>query len=284
MSEKISEFLPRRTHAEREGEGIWRIAQHHLNLWEICPRLFQEKVLERREPPLEAEHREAQMAGNRFHLLMQQRELGLPIDRFLEEEPRLGRWLQNFLENAPVLLSPNPLDVAAERRQAEHERTLSFQGVLLVVRYDLLVCRDRSAQILDWKTYPRPKTPKSLEKNWQTWLYPFVLAETSEYDPEDISMTYWFTESQAEASEGDEPQYWQFAYSQEKHRQTRQRLTRLLAQFQERWQAYQKGTPFPSRWQLGRTDCPKQDHCVCPHGEDSQTHRWSVADIPEVSI
>ncbi|WP_071591970.1 PD-(D/E)XK nuclease family protein [Baaleninema simplex] len=278
MSEKFSEVFPTRSHREPNAERVWRMSQHHLNLWQACPHLFQEKVLERRDPPLEAEHREAQMAGNRFHLLMQQRELGLPIEPFAEEDDRLGQWLQSFLKNAPDLLESNPLDVPPERRQAEHERTLSFQGVLLVVRYDLLACRDRSAQILDWKTYPRPQDPTWLEHHWQTRLYPFVLAETSDYEPEEISMTYWFAESQGR----DELPYLQCDYSRQKHQQIERALTQLLEQFQEHWHAYKNGTPFPSRWQLGQT-C-RRSHCPCPRDNTTPMEGWSVADIPEVSI
>ncbi|MBO9999151.1 MAG: PD-(D/E)XK nuclease family protein [Cyanobacteria bacterium SID2] len=259
-------------------ERIWRISQRHLNLLEFCPRSFQEKILERREPPLAATQRESQMAGSHFHLLMQQRELGLPIDRFLADDEKLAAWLNGFLENAPTLLSPNPLTTPPEFRQAEHERTLSFQGVLLVVRYDLLVGVDRNAQILDWKTYPRPQNPKWLERNWQTRLYPFVLAETSEYEPSEISMTYWFVTSQG----SDEPQCWRFEYSQAKHDRTRRDLTRQLDRFQTWWQAYQNGVPFPSRWDLERT-CDRTD-CTCPRNESTNEAVLSVADISEVSI
>jgi hypothetical protein len=55
---------------------------------------------------------------------------------------------------------------------------------------------DDLAQILDWKTYPKPQNRRWVEQNWQTLLYPYVLAETSDYLPEQISMTYWFVQSE----------------------------------------------------------------------------------------
>jgi ATP-dependent exoDNAse (exonuclease V) beta subunit len=59
---------------------------------------------------------------------------------------------------------------------------------LLTVIYDLLIEAEDNAQILDWKTYPQPKEQNRLAKDWQTRLYLYVLAETSDYLPEQISM------------------------------------------------------------------------------------------------
>jgi hypothetical protein len=36
--------------------------------------------------------------------------------------------------------------------------------------------------------------PDKLAKNWQTRLYLYVLAETSAYPPDSLSMTYWFVQ------------------------------------------------------------------------------------------
>jgi len=62
---------------------LLRLSQGHLNLLETCPRKFQHTYLEQLNSPANPEHEERQTLGSRFHLLMQQREMGLPINSFL---------------------------------------------------------------------------------------------------------------------------------------------------------------------------------------------------------
>jgi len=51
---------------------------------------------------------------------------------------------------------------------------------------------DRKAQILDWKTHQVAIAAEKLKTNWQTRLYLYLLAKTTNYAPEQLSMTYWF--------------------------------------------------------------------------------------------
>ena len=80
-------------------------------------------------------------------------------------------------------------------REAEHSRTMGHGDFVLTVIYDLLIAQPDKAIILDWKTYRQPQKRANLAKNWQTRLYLYVLVETSEYTPEQITMTYWFVKS-----------------------------------------------------------------------------------------
>ena len=109
--------------------------------------------------------------------------------------------------------------------------------------YDLLLLGDRQAKILDWKTYPRPRKTDWLVQNWQTRLYRFVLAETSHYAPEQISIVYWFFQSQGQQAL--EPQSVQLDYDRTQHEQTRQDLTLLLKQLTGWLADYQRGQFFP---------------------------------------
>lgn len=277
MTPNFSKLSPLNSSEPPTDSRVWRISQSYLNRFEFCPRWFQDTILERREPPLPPEQQERLAQGNRFHYLMQQRELGLPTAALIAEEPQLGQWLQDFLERAPQWISPNPVTTPNTRRDAEHERTLAFEGVLLVVRYDLLLCGTNHAQILDWKTYRRPPKSDWLKRNWQTRLYPFVLAETSDYPADAISMTYWFVE----ASEAEESQCWQFDYSQAEHEATRKELSNLLANLTQNWQNYQEGESLPSRFQQGK-DCPRSD-CFCPQDTATEEIR-GLTEIPEIAV
>lgn len=216
---------------------LLRLSQGQLNLLERCPRQFQHTYLEQLHSPADPEHEERQTLGSRFHLLMQQREMGLPIDTFLQEDTQLQSWMTAFANAAPEILTPVPSSQTF--RESEHYRTLQVQDYLLAVIYDLLIADNQQAQILDWKTYPKPPNQRKLEQNWQTRLYLYVLAETSDYLPENISMTYWFVQSEGK------PQSIKFSYNTLKHQQTAKRLNQLLSQLTHWLQCYYQGKPFP---------------------------------------
>ncbi|WP_416667421.1 PD-(D/E)XK nuclease family protein [Egbenema bharatensis] len=234
------------------------LSQGQLNLLQTCPRKFQHIYIEQLGFPIAPDHQDRLNWGQQFHLLMQQRELGLPIDRI---SAPLHQTVESFVQAAPEVFHTPP-----DTRQSEHRRSLEFQGYLLTVIYDLLVMDDRQAQILDWKTYPRPQQSSWLKQNWQTRLYPFVLAETSEYDPDQISMTYWFIQNQAapgipEPNQSDrpcQPESITYSYSHQQHQQTHQELTRLLTQLTHWLDRYQQGEPFPQ----APTSSPHCDTCT----------------------
>lgn len=212
------------------------LSQGQLNLLETCPRKFQHTYLEQLGTPVSPEQQERLAWGSRFHLLMQQRELGLPVESLVEEDAQLQRWVSALVNAASDVLDPNPQTF----RESEHCRTLNFQGYVLTVIYDLLIEDEANAQILDWKTYPLPQKKTWLAKDWQTRLYLFVLAETSNFSPEQISMTYWFVQSQPQ------PQSLRFTYNKTKHEKTQQELSHLLTQLNA-WleDYYHEGIPFP---------------------------------------
>lgn len=215
---------------------LLRLSQGQLNLLEACPRKFQHTYLEQLSSPLDPEHEERQTLGSRFHLLMQQREMGLPIDSFLEADAQLQSWMAGFANAAPEILTPTDNQTF---RESEHYRTLQVQDYLLAVVYDLLIADNQQAQILDWKTYPKPPSKRKLEQNWQTRLYMYLLAETSEYLPENISMTYWFVQSEGK------PENIKFNYNTTQHKQIDKKLNQLLNQLTIWLEGYQQNQPFP---------------------------------------
>jgi PD-(D/E)XK nuclease superfamily len=223
-------MLPTSTH-------LLRLSQGHLNLLAACPRKFQHTYLEQLTTPTDPQHEEYQTLGSRFHLLMQQQEMGLPINNFLQTNAQLQSWMTAFINVAPEILTPDTDDQTF--RDSEHYRTLQIQDYLLTVIYDLLIADNQKAQILDWKTYPQPPNKSYLAKNWQTRLYMYVLAETSEYLPENISMTYWFVQSQGK------PKNIKFNYDTQQHQKTEKELNQLLSNLTNWLEQYQQNQPFP---------------------------------------
>ena len=272
---------------ETDRPALWRVSQRHLELLEVCPRKFQYTFLDRAIAPPSPESQTAIDAGSRFHLLMQQRELGLPIETMMAGDSQLHQWVNTLLDSAPELFAdPLPLPVF---RQAEHERTYSLNGFALNVRYDLLVADETQAQILDWKTYPRPQNRQKLAQSWQTRLYPYVLAETSQYAPEQISMTYWYVRARQGFPTIDspeiEPQFHRFAYSSTAHQQTREDLMRLLTQLQQWLEEYQQGRSLPTTKARSGT-CQRCEGSAIADATDEFDlfSNFNLAQIPELPL
>ena len=220
---------------------MFRLSQTQLKILEECPRKFQHSYLELLASTTSPEHLEKLEWGSRFHLLMQQRELGLPLEFIAQQDPEMARCLTALIHTAAELFIPAENDDQTFR-QAEHLRILIFQDYLFTVIYDLLIAEPNAAQIIDWKTYPRPQKSQSIAQSWQTRLYLYVLVETSDYSPEQVSMTYWFAQLQGE----EPPQSLTFTYSQTQHDRTKQDLTNLLQKLTQWRQQYaDKGEFLP---------------------------------------
>jgi RecB family exonuclease len=192
-----------------------RLSQRHLKILETCPRQFEHIYLDRSTPIQESRTQ----FGSDFHMLMQQRELGLPIEPILERSPELKRWIEAILTTTPELFAPD----STAWRESEHVRTLAVDNYLFTAIYDLVILKSDQAEIIDWKTYPLPKYKKDLSSEWQTRLYLYMLAETSDYLPKQINFTYWFIKSSPH------PKSVRIDYTNKQHRQTDQDLRTLLS-------------------------------------------------------
>jgi PD-(D/E)XK nuclease superfamily len=273
-----------------------RLSQGQLTLLETCPRKFQHTYIEQMGAPLDPEQQLRLSWGNRFHLVMQQAELGLPVAALVQEDAQLKRWFAAFSAAAAQIGGDAPPIV----RQSEQVRTLEWAGHLLTVVYDLVICTADHAEILDWKTYPKPQQPQALQRSWQTRLYPFVLAETSDYAPQDIAMRYWFFQVAADRPSGSafpsleqaqspEPQSLKFSYDRTQHQKTQRDLTQLLTQLTDWLAAYEKGTDFPQVPEAAGhcATCSFAVRCQRGRGEDraiGPVPLPALADIPEIPL
>lgn len=245
------------------------LTQGHLKQLEACPRRFQYGYLDQLVVPANPAMRDSQEWGTRFHLVMQQRELGLSVDPLLAADPELAEAVHQMVEAAPHLFHGKDETF----RQSEHRRTLAFNNFLLTVVYDLLVMTPSGARIVDWKTHLKPQGKKSLEQDWQTRLYLYVLGETSQYDPAQLAMEYWFVRAQDPATQKLRPTQVKLPYSAGKHRKTEDDLRRLTSQLAD---LITRNEPFPkvnlSTGQCLR--CPYAVRCQRP----SERYAWQMTD------
>ena len=108
----------------------YRLSQQHLNLLTTCPRKFQHLYLDNLSVPTTPIEQERLNWGSQFHLLMQQRELGLPIESLMLENQEMQHCFENFFQAAPEILNPQTQD-SLILRQAEHNRSINFNNYIL---------------------------------------------------------------------------------------------------------------------------------------------------------
>lgn len=198
-------------------QSIINISQSHLNLLENCPLKFQQKYLEKVNLSGDSALKKQAQWGKLFHLIMQQINLGLNVDLLGIDNQELIDSVKLLIKETSDIWDSNPT-----KRESEDQLNLIFNNYLLVVIYDLLVCYENKAIIYDWKTYLQRDNLEKIEKNWQTRLYLYVLAEKFNYQPDDISMIYWFIKLPSK------PQKITVNYNQEKHQKTKQDLLIIL--------------------------------------------------------
>ncbi|WP_353932367.1 PD-(D/E)XK nuclease family protein [Okeanomitos corallinicola TIOX110] len=261
---------------------LFRLSQGHLNLLVACPRKFQHTYLEKLNTPTNPTYEKSQTLGSQFHLLMQQQAMNLPIDGFLAVDSELQIWVKDFNKLAPEILKTETNNQIF--RESEHYRTLQIQDYLITVIYDLLIAEQETAQIIDWKTYAKSLNKDDLENNWQTRLYMYVLAETSIFLPENISMTYWFVNPQNKLNKI------QFNYNIEQHQKTEKTLQKLLNNLTNWLVAYQQNQPFPQEPAYPKAckkDCPYYVRCYNSENsslEQSDKILPNLATIEEIAI
>jgi hypothetical protein len=253
---------------------ITSISQGHLNIWETCQRKYKYKYLEDlslAEASLNSQDK--LLLGANFHLLMQQKELGLDVSVLANSDDKLQVWLASFETKPPEMIAGD--------RLCEHRRTLEIslhhnehcdrgQGYfVLTAIYDLLILGDRQAQILDWKTHQVAIAFSKLQTNWQTRLYLYLLAETTDYAPEQILMTYWFANTAESVI---------ILYSQAEHDQTGNRLQQILTEIAEAQEYPKLSLDSPDcNYCEFRDRCDRGDILTSPISNN-------IEDIPEIEI
>jgi len=248
------------------------ISQGALNLWVTCARKFRHHYVDGLSIPTNVEAKHKMELGEKFHLLMQQQELGMNVDILAGSDQALQRWLNTFASAPPAMIEGD--------RLIEHTRTLEFSieylnqslPYILTGVYDLLIFGADNAQILDWKTHDRSPSLATLEANWQTRLYPYILASTTNYNPEQITMTYWFANTAESIA---------IAYNSQKHQQTHRDLIKILTEIATA-QTNQDFRQLPQ----GSTSCKSCDFKYRCERETSKLGQnlADISDYPEIAI
>jgi len=183
----------------------FQFSQSSLQDYADCPRLFQLRYIERlawpaieMEPVLENERRRT--AGERFHRMVQQHLIGLPVEKLnaLPDTPELARWWSTYLEEANNIVGPQ----GQGRLHVEKILSAPVGAYHLIAKYDLLLLSSNGKAIIyDWKTSRKRPREEWMKGRLQTRVYPAMLVQAGGYlnqgrpiEPEQVEMVYWFAE------------------------------------------------------------------------------------------
>ncbi len=259
-------------------QRLIHLTQESLTLLENSPQKFQKIHLEKNGMPFSAINKEQQDIGNDFHTIVKQLLMGLPVSSLLSNYPHLRHWVEGLKKAVPDIFTPASSD---ELKECEYPCTLMMEGHLLSVVYDLLIASPEKAEILEWTTSKMPAKPKFIRDNWQTRLYLYVLAEQGDYKPEEISMTYWFVQSEGL------PQSFKFTYNTVQHKKTKLHLLQLVGQLNNWLLGWQAGTDFPpSIQQKPLQEFPASTHTLVANSTEPSQEYFipNLDEIEEVTI
>ncbi len=224
----------------------WHLSQKHLNTLETCPPLFQKIYLQQLKIPFNLIQEEKTQWGKQFHLLMQQHNLGLPIDDIQTDNDDLKLSVKALINATEDIWTSSEIIT----KKAEYQVNYTLNNYLFTSVYDLLILYKNKAVIFDWKTYLKPQDEDKLINNWQTKLYLYILAEKLDYRPHQLSFTYWFVKLP------NKPQRQTIKYNKTKHEKTRKELNYLLEKLEY----------LTAEYIENRLNFPHHNNCeTCPH-------------------
>jgi hypothetical protein len=148
-----------------------------------------------------------------LNLTLQQISMGLPLDSLFIEYPQVKK--------AATFAKPY-IDIPGSKYWDEYLH-LDYQNSRLRAKYDLIVYDDKKVTGIDWKTQIKIN-PQELEQSMKTQLKLFILRETTDLPPEQISLFYLNLETEKVC---------QFAYSSEKHSKFQNIIRPILAEYAE---------------------------------------------------
>jgi CRISPR/Cas system-associated exonuclease Cas4 (RecB family) len=210
-------------------------SQSNLQDYVDCQRRFQLRhILHQAWPAVEAEpyleNERLIDLGARFHKIVHQHLIGVPVDRIsrsISGDDMLQSMWGNYLhaiKDGLLKIIDNPTN----QRYEEITLSIAVEEFRLIAKYDLLVIRpDGKWTIVDWKTSQKHPGRRWLADRLQTHVYPFVLSGAGGrlingemIDPDQIEMVYWF------ANQPEQPEV--FPYNQPNYQEDGRFLRNLV--------------------------------------------------------
>ncbi|NJM21800.1 MAG: PD-(D/E)XK nuclease family protein [Richelia sp. RM1_1_1] len=212
-------------------KSLTHLSHHSISLIQNNPQQYLEIYLEQKKILPSPQTSYQFEIGTAFHLVMKQIQMGLPVTPLLKNYPKIKQWIKKLKLAAPYIFAPAPQNTLKE---CEYPRNLMIKCCLLCCVYDMVIASEQEARIIEWTTAKIPFNAQTLNWHWQTRFYLYVFVETMNYQPEEVSLTYYFVKTDSIA------QQFTVYYTATQHKQTQLDLLELIDKRTQLIKNYQK--------------------------------------------
>lgn len=178
-------------------------SQNSINTYKSCPLKFKYKYIDKinwkQDDIGSREYYESLVVGSEFHLLCERYFSNIPLGINENTNPKFIKWMDKIKKILPL---------SSETRHRiylpEYEVRYKIDGNIITAKYDLLIIKENSIEIWDWKTENKKVDYKNAQNRIQTIVYMLIAKEVIpklyniEVDFENISMKYYQPEFEDE--------------------------------------------------------------------------------------
>ncbi len=212
-------------------------SQNSINTYKSCPLKFKYKYIDninwRKDDIASRNYYESLVVGSEFHLVCERYFRDIPLG--IDNNPKFIGWV-NKVKN---LL---PKDNDSKLYLPEYEIRYNLNGNIISAKYDLVVIKDNTIEIWDWKTESQKLEYKNYQSRMQTIVYMFLAKEVLpnlygiDIDYKDIKMKYLQVEF--------EEQPITISYTKEVHEANKEKIIKYITNINN-----------------GRYDIKNEKHC-----------------------
>ena len=205
-------------------------SQNSINTYKSCPLKFKYKYIDkinwRQDDIGSREYYESLVIGSEFHLLCERYFSNIPLGINENTNPKFIKWIEKIKKLLPMCSESRHMIYLPE-----YEIRYSIDGNIISAKYDLIIIKDNSIEIWDWKTENKKVDYKNAQNRIQTIVYMLLAKEVIpklyniDVDFKDISMKYYQPEFE------DEPIT--ISYSEEIHNSYKNRIIDYINRIKE---------------------------------------------------
>ena len=205
-------------------------SQNSINTYKSCPLKFKYKYIDkinwRQDDIGSREYYESLVIGSEFHLLCERYFSNIPLGINENTSPKFIKWIEKIKKLLPMCSESSHMIYLPE-----YEIRYSIDGNIITAKYDLIIIKDNSIEIWDWKTENKKVDYKNAQNRIQTIVYMLLAKEVIpklyniDVDFKNISMKYYQPEFE------DEPIT--ISYSEEIHNSYKKRIIDYINMMKE---------------------------------------------------
>ena len=205
-------------------------SQNSINTYRSCPLKFKYKYIDkinwRQDDIGSREYYESLVVGSEFHLLCERYFSNIPLGINENTNPKFIKWIEKIKKLLPMCSESRHMMYLPE-----YEIRYSIDGNVITAKYDLIIIKDNSIEIWDWKTENKKVDYKNAQNRIQTIVYMLLAKEVIpklyniDVDFKNISMKYYQPEFE------DEPIT--ISYTEEIHNSYKKRIIDYINMIKE---------------------------------------------------